>query len=190
MSKTVTFTDATWAEITSLVLGTAPVVTPPTPTPTPDPVTPGVKVIGLSWASTIGRQTARIPAGTTLAFKVTVPASGIPLGKLHVFTQSPTDGNAYFFRNTCLSDIPGDFTGGSFPLAVTRTMQGSNQDARIKFTVGIPYMRPVPAQYAGILQPTIDTSVAILVPGKTYYFNVRQIDPNLSCNIDYSLNVL
>lgn len=190
MSKTVTFTDATWAEITSLVLGTAPVVTPPTPTPIPDPVPPGVNIIGLPWASTIGRQVAKITPGVTLAFKVTVPMSGIPFGALHNFTQSPTDGNAYFFRNTCLSDKPGDFTGGSFPLAVTRTMQGASQDARIRFTVGTPYTRPVPAQYAGILQPTVDPSVAVLIPGGTYYFNVRQTDPTLTCYINYSLHVL
>jgi hypothetical protein len=148
-----------------------------------------VKIIGLPWQTTIGRQVAKITPGVTLAFAFTVPMVGIPFGQLHDFNVTPTDGNAYFARNTCLSDKPGDFTGGTLPLSVSRTMQDSGTDQRRRFTVGVPYVRPVPEQYKNILQPTTDLSVAVLVPGKTYYFNVRQVDPTLTCNIDYALKV-
>lgn len=185
MSKTVTVSDAFWNELVTLVNG-GPIIVPP-PVVVPPVTPPGVKVIPLPFVSTIGRAVAAIPKATTLAFQFTVPLTAVQ-GQLHDFTSTPTDGNAYFMRNVCLSDIVGDFTGGSFPDNIKRAMQGANQDVRIRFTVGVPYVRPVPPQYAGILKPTTDLSIPVLVPGKTYYFNVRQVDPNLACNIDYALH--
>lgn len=181
--KTITLSDAAAAELLSALNAAGSQQPGPQPQPPEPPVpsVPGVKVVDISWASTAGRAVARIPASGSLAFRFTVPAGyrGGPCS----FSQSPSGGADYYFRNTMLSDKPGEFAEGPFdPLAVKAMSAKANQDSRQVFMVGVPFLR-------GVLVKRPDLSIPILESGKTYYFNVRQVDPTLSCQIDYALNV-
>lgn len=149
--------------------------TTPQPQPNPQPTTPpGVRVVAVPWKLVVGSQSTRINVGEMVAFAITPPAGFSSNREYCSFTQSPTDGGAYFQRVMCLSDRPGvfDTTLGAAALAY-------GQETRAYFTVGgrkqLPYNRGDDMRYAD------------LTPGQTYYVNVRQIDPAISCSINYKL---
>lgn len=168
----------TWEQVEALLKplwsggGSTTPQQPPTP---PGPtLPPGVRVVSVPWKLVVGALSTRIAVNEQVAFAVTPPV-GFSSNREHCsFTQSPTDGNAYFQRVMCLSDRPGVFDTGLGSAALAY-----GQDTRLYFTVGgrrlLPYNRGEDMRYAD------------LTPGQTYYVNVRQIDPAISCSINYKL---
>jgi len=174
--KTITLSDATVAELRA-VLGDAPPTPVPGPAPSPQPVpnqTPsGVRIVAVPWKTTIGLPNVTIMAGETIAFALLVPPGATSWGRLSNFSISPTDANAYFDRQICLSDVPGDFSQKLAPSALK-----TGQEPNVYFSVG---------GYPLDKYKRLDKSNANLDAGGTYYVNVRQVDPTLSCRINYGL---
>jgi hypothetical protein len=187
--KTITLTDATALELqTALAAASTPTTTPPTTPPTtPSTTPPNVNLVVLPWGNTglTSRAVARIPTNGSAAFKFTVPQGYSSAGKLLKFNVSPAGGNDYFPRGMVLSDRPGDFTGLALDSQGSAIRQqrdnSSSESVYMSFSVGGYPTR-------GILIKQPDKTNPDLGPG-TYYFNVRQQDPSLSCQVDYAFRL-
>lgn len=161
------------------------VVTPP-PVVTP-PVDPSVKVIDMPWSGIgiVSRVIARIPSNGAVAFRFTIPQGASTKGKVASFGVTPTGGNDYSTRQMVLSDKPGDFSGLTVDAHGNKVNQALNnmnpESVLMRFTTGGYAMR-------GVFMKSPDISNPDLAPG-TYYFNVRQKDPTLSCQVDYAFRV-
>ena len=180
---TIFISEQTAAEL-RLALGAAPApgdTSPPVIVIPPVTAPPGVRIIDVPFGYVSGLQHANIPANGSVAFRFTVPVGFTSNGKFCMFTTAPTGGNDYFFRQSGFSDKPGDFTGGAVG-PVGALMAQSNEVTYGRFTVGGHAM-------VGRLAPQPDLSKPDLVAGKTYFFNVRQTEADLSCNVNYALSV-
>ena len=176
MSKTVTFTDATWAEITSLVLGINPAPAP-APAPAPSPLPPGVaQIIDIPWQTRVGTFTAYVPPNQSIAFRVTVPVGADSHGASYFFKQSPNGGNDYYDRILAVANSAGDFSGFLAPAAKT-----IGQESSLYFYVKTPKLN----KYTGVP----DLTYVTLMPGLTYYFNVKNMLADLGTHINYGLQV-
>lgn len=151
-----------------------PVTTPPSTQPPVLPP-PGVMIVNVPWELVVGSQSVTIPAGIAVAFAIKPPAGSSSNGDMFSFTQSPSNDKAYYARTMCISTKPGDF---SRDLGASALVQG--QETRMYFSVG-----GRKADKYG----RVDTRWADLVPGQTYYINVKQDDPALSCKINFKLYV-
>lgn len=175
----ITFTDP---DLWNLKQALASAQPPASPAPTPAPPAPAPTPVGnarlvvVPWGNTKSIVSQTINAGEALAFAITPPAGLSTGGQLANFSISPSDQNAYFDRLICLSAAPGDFDN---PLRPSARKQG--QEPNVYFSVG-----GYPVGRLG--QP--DMSSATLMPGTTYYVNVRQLDPTKACRINYGLGGL
>lgn len=154
--------------------------TPPSSTPPAQPGLPGVDVVHLPYMTSVGTRTTSVAGGRVTAIAFTPTASSN--GEACSLTQSPNGGGQFDYsaRRVCLSDIPGDFTGGSLGKA---GVQSALQDThRVYFTVDGPVM-------VGRFIKKPDLSKPDLKSGKTYYFNIAQVDPSISARVNYSLTV-
>jgi hypothetical protein len=143
--------------------------------PPPIVVPPLNDFVILPWGTPEGNHTEFIPVGKILVMQLTIPNISSN-GKYCNVAISPTTARDYYARQMSLSDAPYEFTR---KLAPTALVQG--QSGRIFFSVGgypmDAYNRPN-KQYAD------------LTPGKTYYFNVAQVDSSFACHINYSVTVI
>jgi len=170
MAKILTVSDAFWQELQTIVNGGN--VTPPTEVPPPVIVTPpGVQVINVPFVSNVNRNVVRIPAGTTLAFRIAIPSNYNSGNSYCTFSTTPTGGADYFARNAFFSKTPGDF--GNSNLAVS--------DIRLRFTVG-GHVTTQPVPY---IPPRVDVTTPMFNAGDVIYYNVKQVDPKLTCQIDW-----
>jgi hypothetical protein len=180
--KTVTLQDSTVADLLA-ALGAAQAPGPtPTPTPTPEPTPtppapPGVRVVTVPWTHTAGLPNITIMAGEVISFAITPPGGANSNGLLGSFSISPTDQNAYFDRVIALATAPGEFSA-----ALGSSAMKTGQEPSVYFSVGgYPTKTVWGRTYT-------DTNNADLTAGKTYYVNVKQVDPTRSCRINYGLS--
>jgi len=149
--------------------------TPPTVPPATQPTRPAsFSVVDVPWIYRAGLQSAQIPAGRFLAFRFVIPAGYSSRQQACGFSFAPTGGDDYFFREYALSTLPGDFSS---------IAQTNNEAGALFFTVG-------GRRLIGIIVKRPDMSMPDLVAGQTYFVNVRQQDPMLSCRINYSLAIV
>jgi hypothetical protein len=161
--KTIILDDDTFTVLRSALDHSVPTMEEPKPTPVPAPTKDSI--ISVPWALRTGTFTTTIDPGETVSFSFIPEDTN---GNLANFAVSPTDGGAYFDREYCLSDKPGVFEG-----VVT-----SQQSDRRWFSCG---------GYPTDRYWRQNTRYPDLTPGKTYYVNVRQKDPTLTCRVNYAL---
>jgi hypothetical protein len=162
--KTIILDDDTFTVLRSALDHSVPTMEEPKPTPVPAPTKDSI--ISVPWTFRAGTFTTTIDPGETVSFAF-VPQN--TNGKLANFAVSPTDGGAYFDREHYLSDSPGEFDDDGLKVG---------QSDRRWFSCG-----GYPTDRYG----RENTRYPALTPGKTYYVNVRQKDPTLTCRVNYAL---
>ena len=178
MPKTVILQDTTVADLLQ-ALNAVPAVNPATD-PNRPPYVPGGSIL-VPWKTTIGLPSMDVPKGGILSFAFSAPVGYTSRGAYCNFSIAPTGGADYFFRDVCLSDVPGDFSQKLGASAI----QHNNEAAVLYFTVGGYPVKKTPygAAYENKSQPDLQA-------GKMYFVNIRNQDPSIITRVNYGLVVI